>query len=94
MILGGKTDPSNLQMEIDRVISIMSTHEPTSDEYAKINKQLKELHERKVAESPKPLDANTILSVTANIAGILLIVGHERSHVITSKAIGFVRTLR
>lgn len=94
MILGGKRDPSNIQQEIDRVVGLMSAKEPDSDEYAKMNKQLKELHERLMAEKPKPIDPNTILSITANLAGIILIVGHERAHVITSKAVGFVRTLR
>lgn len=94
MILGGKKDPSNIQQEIDRVIVIMSTKEPDSDEYAKMNKQLGHLHERLMAEKPKPIDAGTIATISANLAGILLIVGHERAHVITSKAVSFVRTLR
>lgn len=95
MILGrSPKDPTSLQMEIERVITIMSTKEPDSDEYAKMNKQLSELHERLMAEKPKPLDAATVATISANLAGILLIVGHERAHVITSKAIGFVRTLR
>lgn len=94
MILGGKKDPSNIQQEIDRVILIMSNHQPDSDEYAKMSKQLTVLHERLMAEKPKPIDAGTIATITANLAGILLIVGHERAHVITSKAVGFVRTLR
>lgn len=95
MIPGRKqSDPTSLEQEIERVIAIMSTHEPDSDEYAKMNKQLGTLHERALAEKPKPLDAATIATISANLAGILLIVGHERAHVITSKAVGFVRTLR
>lgn len=95
MIPGRKqSDPTSLEQEIERVIALMSTKEPDSDEYAKMNKQLGALHERRLAEKPKPIDAATIATITANLAGILLIVGHERAHVITSKAVGFVRTLR
>jgi hypothetical protein len=32
--------------------------------------------------------------IAANLAGIALIVGHERMNVVTSKAIGFVLKLR
>jgi hypothetical protein len=94
MILGGPKDPSDLEKEIARVIELMSNERPDSDEYAKMNKQLGALHERLMAQKPKPLDAGTVATISANLVGILLIVGHERAHVITSKAVGFVRTLR
>lgn len=95
MILGRNSkEPSSLQQEIERVIEIMSSLQPDSDEYAKMNKQLGNLHERLVAEKPKPLDAGTVATITANLVGILLIVGHERAHVVTSKAVGFLRPLR
>lgn len=95
MILGrNSNEPSTLQQEIERVIVLMSVQSPDSDEYAKMNKQLGKLHERRMAEKPKPLEAETVALIVANLAGIMLIVGHERAHVITSKAIGIVRTLR
>jgi hypothetical protein len=95
MIFGKKpTEPTQLEKEIERVIAYISTLQPDSDEYKLVNKQLKELHAMQEAEKPKQLDPNNILLASANIAGIVLIVGHERAHVITSKAVGFVRTLR
>lgn len=94
MILGGPKTKSDLDKEIERVIRIMSQHEPDSPEYAKINKQLKGLNAQKVATRRPEIDPNTYVTIGANLAGILLIVGHERAHVITSRAIGFVRTLR
>lgn len=95
MIFGKKpSEPTQLEKEIERVIAYISTLQPDSDEYKLVNKQLKELHAMQEAEKPKQLDPNNILLASANIAGIVLIVGHERAHVITSKAVGFVRTLR
>lgn len=43
---------------------------------------------------PKPVDKNTLILAGANLLGIVAIVGHERAHVVTSKAIGFLKTLR
>lgn len=95
MILGRKqSEPSSLQQEIERVIEIMSVEQPDSDEYAKMSKQLCALHDKLMAEKPKPIDAGTVATIVANLAGIMLIVGHERAHVITSQAVKFVRTLR
>lgn len=95
MIFGKKpTEPTQLEKEISRVIEYISDAPPDSDEYKAAVKQLKELHAMLEAERPKPLDPNNVLLVAANLTGIVLIVGHERAHVITSKAVGFVRTLR
>lgn len=36
------------------------------------------------------IDVNTVVLVAGNLAGILLILNHERLHVVSSKALGFV----
>lgn len=94
MIFGGQKKQSLIQDEIDRVVTLMSAEKPDSDEYAKMNKQLGKLHEQRMAEKPKPLDAATLVTISANLAGILLIVGHERAHVVTSKAMSLLRPVR
>lgn len=94
MILGGPKIQSSLDKEIERLLIYISDVPPDSDEYKAIRKELSALHELSQAEKPKPVDKNTILTVAANIAGILVIVGHERAHVVTSKAFGHIRQLR
>lgn len=94
MKFGKPKEKSDLEKEIERVVAIMATHDPGTDEYAKINKQLQKLNAQKVAEAPKPLDPATAWTIGANLLGIAMIVGHERAHVVTSRAVGFIRTLR
>lgn len=51
-------------------------------------------HEESLALKPKPVSRDTLVLAGANLLGIVFIVGHERAHVVTSKAIGFIKTLR
>lgn len=51
-------------------------------------------HQEALDSKPKPIDRNTLVLAGANLLGIVLIVGHERANVVTSKAIGFIKTLR
>lgn len=94
MILGKPREKSDLEKEIARVTATLSDLDPGTKEYATVHKQLKGLHALKVAEQPKPVDPNTLLNIGGSILGILIIVGYEQKHVVTSKAVGFLRTLR
>lgn len=51
-------------------------------------------HQEALDSQPKPVSRDTLVLAGANLLGIVLIVGHERAHVVTSKAIGFIKTLR
>jgi hypothetical protein len=44
--------------------------------------------------APKRVSWDTWALVGANLLGIVLIIGHERANVVTSKALGFVSKLR
>lgn len=92
-----KTDPiaENLDKLINAHIASMSTLDPkTSPEYADMVKHLDTLYSLHNANAPKPMSADAKATIAANIAGIVLILGHERVGVITSKALGFVQKLR
>ena len=45
---------------------------------------------KEMKEEDNGIDANTVALVAGNLLGILLILNHERMHVISSKALGFV----
>lgn len=45
---------------------------------------------KKEVEDRKRVSPDTVALIAANLAGILLIIGHERINVVTSKALGFV----
>lgn len=84
----------NLTKEIDRVLMLMSNADPTSTEYADLMATLTSLYALKESTSKSRVSKDTIAVVAGNLAGILMIVGHEKAHVVTSKALGFVMKAR
>lgn len=87
-------EESGLKKAIDTVFSEMASVSCDSDDYAKMVKQLSKLYSLKEIDKPARVSPDTIALVIGNIIGILLIVGHERTHVVTSKAMQFVLKLR
>lgn len=84
----------NLNKEIDRVLTLMSNADPTSTEYADLTDSLSKLYTLKESSSKNRLSKDTMAVVAGNLLGIVMIVGHERAHVVTSKAIAFVMKAR
>lgn len=82
-----------LDSTIQHALIELKAEQPTSAEYATILGHVKELYKLQ-ADKPKPVDPNTMLTVAANLTGILLILQHERMHVVASKALTFVMKLR
>lgn len=91
-----KTQPeaTSLDKAIEEVFSEMQGFSSDDDEYAKMVDQLVKLYSLKEKNSPEKVDANTKAIIFGNLAGILLIVGHEKTNVVTSKALSFVMKLR
>lgn len=52
--------------------------------------QLSLVLERLTKMRASRISPDTIATVSANLAGIIMILTHERAHVIASKALGFV----
>lgn len=65
-----------------------------SDDYVMIVDQIVKLHALRDQAPPRRVSPDTLAIVLGNLAGIALIVGHERMNVVTSKALGFVMKLR
>lgn len=87
------TEPTGLAAAIDNVLREMDGVSADSDEYAKMVLQLDKLYTIK-DRNPNRVSADTWATIGANLAGILLIISHERVNVVTTKAIGFVSKLR
>lgn len=84
-------DPTDepLEKEIEHVLASLADLEPESKEYAKAMAQLVKLYDLK----PQPLDRvkkDTWVLAGANVLGIILIVSHERAHVVTSRAVSLI----
>ena len=88
------TTTPDIDIPINALIAAMSEIDPDTDEYAMMVEQLVKLYKLKEVDASKRVSADTLAIVAANLAGIMMIVGHERAHVVTTKAIGFVQKLR
>jgi hypothetical protein len=87
-----QSDPQ-LDDAIESVLFAMTGHAPDSKEYAAMTTQLKKLYKLK-AEKPKQVSPDTWVLVGGNILAVLMIVGHERANVVTSKAFSLIKTLK
>lgn len=82
-----QAEPTDLDKAIAEVYREMAGVNADSKEYAKMTKQLKTLIKLRAQDKPKRgPDANTTAIVLGNLAGITMIVFHERMAVITTKA--------
>lgn len=77
--------------EVNRIISLMSEMDPTHDDYAKAANSLKTVCEARAKKPAFPVDLEVLVTAGVNLLGIVLILQHERLHVVTSRAIGFIR---
>lgn len=93
MIIKKNTEPTGLQKAIDNVLREMDGVTADSSEYAAMVDQLTKLYAIQ-DRNPNRVSADTLATIGANLAGILLIINHERMHVVTTKALGFVSKLR
>lgn len=82
-------EQSKIMKEIDELHEELKLYDKTSEEYADIMKQIELLYKLD-KEVQFKIDPNTLLVVGGNILGILIILGYEQAHVVTSKALNFV----
>lgn len=86
------TENSGKKSELDHAISVVFTEmageSSDSEEYAKMVEQLIRLYSLK--PKPKRISPDTLAIVVGNLVGVLIIVGYERAHIVTSKATNFV----
>lgn len=83
-----------LEREYIRTLTWLEESQVGSEEYAKLLNSVERIHELMEIEKPSSVSRETLLTVGANILGILLIIKHEDVNVITSKALGFVIRVR
>jgi hypothetical protein len=85
------TESSGLVKAIDRLVAQMSETGCETKEYASMTDQLIKLTKlQEETTSKKRVSPDTLAMIVGNLAGIVLIIGYERTHIVTSKALGFV----
>lgn len=90
----GRKNENPLQDAIDQMLRELVTVDAGSEEAERIVNRLTALNELQKTKSSGPLSKDTAVTTATNLAGILLILHHERAHVVASKALGFVQKLR
>lgn len=81
-----ENDTASLDEQIDAVLEDMKQYGPTSPEYPELMKHLDKLYELKTKDKSKPVSKDTVIMVAGNLLGILLILGYERTNVMSTKA--------
>lgn len=92
-----KEVPSNrlgLEEAIDKVLNEMKMQPSDTAEYAKMATQLDKLYKLKEIDAPKHVSLDTLVLVAGNLVGVMIIIGYEHAHVITSKALNMLPKLR
>lgn len=85
-------DTSGLDDTIKYTQERMLQMDPDTDEFAETLNQLEKLYKIRTAEKQTSdhVSKDVLLTVGANLFGILAILNYERVHVVTSKALSFV----
>lgn len=81
-----------LEKAIDDALTELSKVQSGTPEYKAILEEIEKLYALRLPnpEPSKPLSKDAILAGVVNLTGIVLIINHEKLHVISTKALGFV----
>lgn len=85
-----KRKPTDLETELARLLEELKHIKPTDPDYAVIADQLKKLYPLKETDSKSRVSKDILVNATAGLAQVLMIIGYEHAHPITSKAMNFV----
>jgi hypothetical protein len=83
-------EQTGLQNAIDEILREMQGFTAETDEYAKMVSQLEKLYALKACEKPDRVSMDTMAIVLGNIIGVIIIVGYERTNVVTSRALNLL----
>lgn len=78
--------PHPVDLPIKQVLDEMEMSDPEAEKYSDYVDYLERLHKLKREERQTLVSPDTVVVVLGNLLGILIIVGYEQKHVITSKA--------
>jgi hypothetical protein len=85
-----KRKPTDLETELARLLVELKNTKPTDPDYATIADQVKKLYPLKEIDSKQRVSKDILVSAGAGLAQILVIIGYEHAHPLTSKALNFV----
>lgn len=84
---------SEIEVQIDdEILTLLAALRTckSPEEYAEWSDQLTKLH---ALREKNRVSKETLATIAANVVGIVVILSHERAHVIASKAFGLVKKI-
>lgn len=87
-------EESKLDLAIDQVFADLEVTTSDDPAYRASMKQLVKLYALKDRDVERRISPDTWLVVSANLLGIVIVVTHERTAVITTKALNFVMKMK
>lgn len=86
-----EADTSELDKAITAAFAVLDATPTYSDQYAKTVDQITKLCAiRDSSKNQNGVSPDVLATVLGNLLGIAIIVGHERAHLVTSKALNFI----
>lgn len=82
--------PAKVQAALAKALLELESYPAHSDEYAKIVTQISELHKLHAHKREYVINPDTLVTVGANLLGIVAILSFEQTRVIATKALSFV----
>lgn len=89
-MLGRWKTPDPLDMTIAEILVDMQGYNAESPEYERMLSRLERLNKLKTEKRRWRVSPDTLAVVAGNLLGILVIVGYERGHVMTTRAKEYV----
>jgi hypothetical protein len=94
MFIKNSPSKSKLDEAIEDALVQLNGLDITEPGYNKQVDNIERLMKLRKLETPERLSRDTLALVIGNLLGIVVIVGHERAHIVTSKALNFVMKSR
>ena len=82
--------PSIVDEAIGKVLTEMRTYDLDTKEYREAFEHLERLMRMRTEDRRNRISPDTMAIVIGNLVSVLIIVGYERGHVMTSKAMTYV----
>jgi hypothetical protein len=85
------SEPNDLQKEIARLFKKLSNTPEDSDEYNRVSDQLAKLYKLQEVDSKQKVSKDQVVAALSSLAGILIVISYEHTHVIATKAFSLVK---
>lgn len=83
-----------LECALIDALNALTDAKPLDDDYPVLLERVSKLEKLRADRRPKKLSPDTRAMIAANLAGIVLIISHERLNVITTKATSLLVKLK